>query len=71
MPSLIFQDEPQIFTTGAFLKPIQVTDSEGKTLWLWSVSEFTDSTFKAGEEYNPKECATTIRNCWKKFENLL
>jgi len=60
MKSIEFQNEPQIFTTGAFLKPMKVTDSEGKEIWVWYVSEFIDGSFKDGEEYNPKENAVSF-----------
>lgn len=60
MKSIEFQNEPQIFTTGAFLKPMKVTDSEGKEIWVWYVSEFIDNSFKDGEEYNPKENAVSF-----------
>ena len=60
MKSLIIENEPIIQTNGAFLKPIKVTDSEGKEIWLWYVSEFTDDSFdENGEIFNPKEYANT------------
>jgi hypothetical protein len=52
-----FHIEPKIFTTGAFIQPMKVTDSEGKKIWLWYVSEFTDDSFLNGEVINPKENA--------------
>ena len=56
MKSLMFDNEPKIQTNGAFLKPIKVTDSEGKEIWLWYVSEFTDDSFdENGDVFNPKE----------------
>lgn len=57
MKLLIFDNEPIIYTTGAFLKPMKVTDSEGKEIWFWCVSEFNEDSFKDGEPYNPKEFA--------------
>jgi len=57
MKPLIFDNEPIIYTTGAFLKPMKVTDSEGKEIWVWYVSEFNEDSFKDGEIYNPKEFA--------------
>ena len=60
MKSLIIDNEPIIQTNGAFLKPIKVTDSEGKEIWLWYVSEFTDDSFdENGNIFNPKEFATS------------
>jgi hypothetical protein len=55
-----FENEPKIFTTGAFLQPLRVKDSEGKDIWIWYVSEFIDDSFKDGEVYNPKETANTL-----------
>lgn len=55
MNTLKFDSEPLIHTTGAFLKPMKVTDSENKEHWVWIVSEFTDDSFLNGEVYNPKE----------------
>jgi len=55
MSKLIFEENPTIFTTGAFLKPMKVTDSEGKAIWVWYVSEFIDDSFLNGEVYNTKE----------------
>ena len=59
MNSLLFDGEPIIQTNGATLKPIKVTDSDGKEIWLWYVSEFTDDSFdENGDIFNPKEFAT-------------
>ncbi len=54
--------ELQVFTTGAFIKPIKIVDGEGKEKWIWYVSEFVDDTFKGGEVYNPLESADTLKN---------
>jgi hypothetical protein len=50
-----FTDAPVIFTTGAFLKPLKMTDKAGKDIWVWFVSEFIDDSFLNGEVYNPPE----------------
>lgn len=51
-----------IFTTGAFLSPMKIIDSQGKEFWVWTVSEFVDDSFSSdGEIYNPKEYASTIQ----------
>ncbi len=55
MRKVIFDTEPMIYTTGAFLQPMKVTDSEGKEIWVWYVSEFNEDTFRDGEHYDPKE----------------
>ena len=59
MKSLILDNEPIIYTTGAFLKPLKVTDSEGKVIWLWYVSEFMEDSFRNGQIYNPQESANS------------
>lgn len=59
MSNIIFESNPVIHTTGAFLKPIKVTDSNGIEQWLWFVSEFTEDSFLNGEIYNPKEFANS------------
>ena len=59
MSNLKFDNEPIIYTTGAFLKPMKVTDSEGKEQWVWYVSEFVEDSFLQGEIYNPKEFANS------------
>lgn len=45
MKQIIFDNSPTIFTTGAFLKPVKVADSEGKEIWVWYVSGFIDDSF--------------------------
>ncbi|MBI4547447.1 MAG: hypothetical protein HY707_05680 [Ignavibacteriae bacterium] len=59
MEKLLFDSDPIIHTTGAFLRPMKVPDSEGKEIWLWFVSEFNEDTFKDGKVYNPKEFGKT------------
>jgi hypothetical protein len=61
MKNLEIHYDPTIHTTGAFLQPIKVVDSEGKEIWLWYVSEFTGDTFdEYGETFNPKENAGSM-----------
>lgn len=59
MKKILFDSESIIYATGAFLKLMNVTNSEGKEIWLWYVTEFNEDTFKDGEEYNPKEFGRT------------
>lgn len=59
MKKLLFDSDPIIYTTGAFLKLMKVTDSEGKEIWLWHVSEFNEDSYKDGELYNPNEFGTS------------
>jgi uncharacterized protein YrzB (UPF0473 family) len=48
-------DSEKIFTTGAFLQPIQIMDENGNEKWFWVVNEFIDDSFQDGLIYNPKE----------------
>jgi hypothetical protein len=52
--------EPTIFTTGAFLRPMQVKDVEGKVFWIWSVAGFEDDSFYDGKIYNPVAVANSL-----------
>ena len=49
-----------IYTTGAFLTPLKVTDDEGNPQWLWAVTSFDDSTYLDGECCHPVESAETV-----------
>ncbi|MDR2151601.1 MAG: hypothetical protein LBO72_02165 [Helicobacteraceae bacterium] len=51
-----------IFTTGAYLRPLKIKDDSGKERWLWTVSEFIDDTFMDGKVFNPNEIADTLEN---------
>ena len=48
-----------IYTTGAFLTPLKVTDDEGNPQWLWVVTSFDDSTYLDGESCSPVVNAET------------
>lgn len=63
----IFDIEPKIHTTGAFLQPAKIIDSSGKEIWIWYVSEFTDDSFLNGEIYNPKEAANSKEELTKEI----
>jgi len=52
----------KIYTTGAYLTPIQVTDCFGNDLWIWSVLHFNDDSYNDGELCRPVEKADTIEN---------
>jgi len=56
---LIFLKKSKIYTTGAFISPLQVTDSNGNARWIWSVVEFEDDTYYGGEICNPVANAET------------
>jgi hypothetical protein len=49
-----------IYTTGALLYPQQVTDMLGNVIWMWTVAEFTDNSFKEGKVFNPPETAESL-----------
>ncbi|NUO09500.1 MAG: hypothetical protein HUU08_12615 [Candidatus Brocadia sp.] len=68
MKPIIFDNEPIIYTIGAFLKPLQVTDSEGREIWVWYVSEFDEGSFKDGKPYNPKEFANSKKELLASIE---
>ncbi|MCL2349553.1 MAG: hypothetical protein FWC50_14980 [Planctomycetaceae bacterium] len=53
-------DKPDIFTTGAFLYPMKIKDSNGCDLWVWVVSDFDGDSFREGEVFNPPESAETL-----------
>ncbi len=50
-----------IFTTGAFLRPIKVVQ-DGEELWMWTVAEFIDDSFKDGKIFNPSEVSQTQKD---------
>jgi len=52
--------DKKIFTTGAFLQPMQVKDANGNDFWVWTVERFEDSSFYNGQEYNPVEIAMNL-----------
>jgi hypothetical protein len=54
-----------IHTTGALLRPQKVTDMSGKSIWMWTVAEFTDDSYKDGEVFNPPETALSLRELVK------
>lgn len=52
-----FGENPEIYTTGAYLRPLKITDGQGEELWVWYVSNFDGDSFNDGEVFNPKENA--------------
>ena len=42
-----------IYTAGAFLAPVNVTDGNGNVIWLWAVSQFEDDTYLDGKICSP------------------
>ena len=51
------QTDTIIFTTGAFLKPIKLTE-HGRDIWRWVVVSFEDDSYHDGELINPQTAAT-------------
>jgi hypothetical protein len=45
----------QIYTTGAYLKPLKTKDVNGNEVWVWYVTEFSESSFQDGVEIEAKE----------------
>jgi hypothetical protein len=54
------KNSPQIYTTGAYLRPLQITDAEGKECWIWYVEQFEDDTYKSSNICNPNIVADTL-----------
>jgi len=52
--------KPEIFTTGAYLSPMKIKDSDGNDYWGWVVTDFDGDSFHEGEVYNPPEYADTL-----------
>ena len=51
---------PIIYTTGAYLKPIKIFDTEGKEIWVWQVIEYSEPSFKNGIEVSTKEFSNNL-----------
>jgi len=49
-----------MYTTGAYLKPMMVKNEDGKELYVWVVTEFSDSGFLDGKDYDPIETADNL-----------
>jgi hypothetical protein len=65
---IVFDETTRIFTTGAFLSPLKVTDGEGKIFWVWRVVEFVEDSFQDGELFNPVETAQSRTDLLKADE---
>lgn len=52
-------NNPVIFTTGAFLRPKKITDSNGYDYWIWEAFEFIYDSYLNGEVFNPQEFGYT------------
>ena len=59
----------RIYTTGAFLKPVKITDDSGNAVWLWAVSQFEDDSYCNGKTCDPVERADTIEELFEKSDD--
>ncbi|MDR1553783.1 MAG: hypothetical protein LBS69_10030 [Prevotellaceae bacterium] len=57
----IDKHSPQIYTTGAFLRPLKIIDAGGKELWVWAVEGFEGGeSFKDGRIVTLKDTISGI-----------
>lgn len=61
---LILTEQDIVYTTGAFLKPIQI-DIDGEKQWRWVVIGFEDSSFLDGEDIGLYDYADNIESLVK------
>jgi hypothetical protein len=54
-----------IHTAGALLRPQKVIDMLGNEIWMWTVAEFTNDSYKDGEVFNPPETALSLEELVK------
>ena len=48
-----------IYTTGAFVHPVEIQDKDSNRQWRWVVSQFEDDTYLDGKTCNPVVSAET------------
>ena len=46
-----------IYTSGAFVYPVEMKDVDGNQLWQWVVSSFEDDSYEDGVPCRPVESA--------------
>ena len=57
----IEKHSPQIYTNGAYLRPLKMVDDNNKEFWIWYVEKFEGAdSFYAGEVYNPASVASSL-----------
>lgn len=62
LDNFFFTDsEPRIYTTGAHLAPLELSDGTRKR-YVWVVDEFSDDTYFDGDPCSPNVYANTIKN---------
>jgi hypothetical protein len=60
--SFFTEEKPRVYTTGAFLMPMEVT-IEGEKQYIWVVNEFNDDTYgEDGKICSPVICTTQKKN---------
>ena len=64
-----FNETPLIYTTGAYLRPLQLIDEQGNERWVWSVTEFDGDSFNDGTVFNPNEYAPSLQALMPKTRN--
>ncbi len=56
------EENPKVYTTGAFLVPMEVT-IDGEKQYVWVVNEFNDDTYdEDGKICSPAICTTQKKN---------
>lgn len=65
MKKINFEEIPEIYTTGAYLRPLKTVDNLGNDVWVWYVSNFESDTFKDGKSVNSQEIAKVKRDLIK------
>jgi hypothetical protein len=66
--SIEFLGEPQVFTTGAYLRPIKINTHHGER-YVWVVDAFEDDTYLDGDYIDPDSTAKTIAGLVEKFSD--
>jgi hypothetical protein len=59
--SFFTESEPRLFTTGAYLVPMRITN-DGKERFVWIVDEFKDDTYLDGELCTPNVYSDDFNN---------
>jgi hypothetical protein len=59
-----------IYTTGAFLAPVNVIDCDGDAVWMWAVTQFEDDSYLDGKICDPIEKAETPEKLLSTDENM-
>jgi hypothetical protein len=64
-------DEPMLYTTGAWLVPMEFNTSKGKR-YVWAAAEFSphnDGNFIAGEPCSPAIYSDSAEGLWEQDKN--